>query len=121
MRSRSKGIVAAAALALACALPGAASAETDVVLSNESRGTEVHTGEAHVVNGTQTSSSSDVDPSQAATANTGAQADGSVTAVAPTTAAPAASAATSEEPTQVARAVETLFVGLPAGGTTVTP
>jgi hypothetical protein len=122
MTSRPKGLIAAAALALAL-LPGAARADTDVVLSNETTDSEVNTGASHVVNNDNVSSSSTVSGSQTAAENTGSQVAGTASATAPagSSTAPATNENTQEELKQVAQSVEALFVGLPTGGNTVSP
>jgi hypothetical protein len=119
-----RGLSILAALLLACAIPAAARADTSVVLSNESRDTEVVTGEARVVNGANESSTAVVDqgtstsqvqgtPSSPTSNASGQSAGTTNTATAPAT-GPAA------QTTSVQQVVQQLFVGLPTG-TTVSP
>ncbi len=114
-----------AVLLIAFAVPGVARADTRVVLSNESRDTEVVTGEARFVNGGSTSSTSVVDSDSSVSEQQGAAVSpvsgGSVQAVAP---AGGPSGSTAQEQAaaaqEVTRSVEVLFVGLPTG-TSVSP
>lgn len=115
-----RGLSLVAALLVASAIPAAAHADTRVVLQNESRDTEVVTGEARVVNGgTTKSGSTAVGAESAVVEQQGApvtQAAGAQT-VAPTD---TASSPVVEPTAQAVQQVAALFVGLPTG-TTISP
>ena len=113
-----RGLSVLAAILMTCAIPAAARADTRVVLENESRDTEVHTGEARVVNGSTTSSQAKFDPPETAVVEQ--QGAPAVQASGTQAAAPTNTTTSSPAVAPVVPAVQqvaALFVGLPVGGT----
>ncbi len=121
---------------IAATVPGAAWAETDVVLENESSGTDVHTGDSSFTNnesqnvGSGTQFGERARPaanSSAGTQTTGAAVQGQAETLAPATQSttPATTTSTTSVPRssadlvladanqQVSDSIDALFVGLP--------
>lgn len=125
MRTKRSATAVLIGLTLALGVPGAALAETDVVLYNESEGTDVKTGESSFNNSTANESqSATFDPPSSAAGSPVTTTTSSAPVLAPsapaaprvsvpsTAAKPAAPAAV----TSASRQIETLFVGLALDG-----
>lgn len=120
-----------AAFLLVCAVPAAALAEADVVLSNESEGTEVNTGDSSFTNSDNTSSgatsfSSGDSDSIAATqtagdTSTGVPSSDQIRRVAPSSISRPTGPSAADIKAEVARAVDALFVGFSIADGSISP
>jgi len=127
MRPRRLLTAVFAAFLLVCGVPAVALAETNVVLSNESEGTEVTTGEATFTNSENSSSDSttfgagdseSIANQTAGDVRTGVPSSGQVSGALPSSASASAPTAEDIEAEQArTESVEALFVGfsIPSG------